>query len=293
MSTHGVIGLGAIGSGVAAGWRRSGFDLVVCDVAAAATEPFAGSARVAASPADLAATAKVIAVAVVNDAQVLDVLTGAEGLLPVARPGTTVILLSTVSTGCLETAGRQCAGAGVDLVDCGVSGGPSAAAKGRLVSMVGGDTAVIERVRPALDGFSSLVVHMGPVGTGLRAKLARNLVQYGSWLAAFEAQRVAEASGIELSKLAEVIRASDELIGGASALMFRDTVAPFGPDAHQGVIAAMRSGAALATKDLDAVLALGAALGLELPAAALARANAERIFGLQATSWTVAADDQA
>ena len=52
---------------------------------------------------------------------------------------------------------------------------------------------------------------MGPLGAGLKAKLARNLVQYGSWLAAYEAQVLAEAAGIELSKLAEVIRASDKL----------------------------------------------------------------------------------
>ncbi len=62
---------------------------------------------------------------------------------------------------------------------------------------------------------------MGPLGAGLPAKLARNLVQYGSWLAAYEAQVLAEAAGIELAKLAQVIKASDAQIGGASTLMFR------------------------------------------------------------------------
>ena len=68
---------------------------------------------------------------------------------------------------------------------------------------------------------------MGPLGAGLAAKLARNLVQYGSWLAAYEGQVLAEAAGIELAKLATVIKASDARIGGASTLMFRTTVAPF------------------------------------------------------------------
>ena len=76
------------------------------------------------------------------------------------------------------------------------------------------------------DAIGSLTVRMGPFGTGLAAKLARNLVQYGSWLAAYEGQVLAEAAGIELSKLAQVIRASDAKIGGASTLMFRSTVAP-------------------------------------------------------------------
>ena len=105
--------------------------------------------------------------------------------------------------------------------------------------MVGGDAAVIERIRPVLDAFSSLVVHMGPLGAGLQAKLARNLVQYGSWLAAYEAQVLAEAAGIELAKLAQVIRASDKRIGGASTLMFRDTVGPCPPETHPGIVEAM------------------------------------------------------
>ena len=96
--------------------------------------------------------------------------------------------------------------------------------------MVGGDPAVIERVRPVFDAIGSLTVRMGPFGTGLAAKLARNLVTYGSWLAAYEGQLLAEAAGIELAKLAEVIKASDAHIGGASTLMFRPTVAPFTDD---------------------------------------------------------------
>ena len=128
--------------------------------------------------------------------------------------------------------------------------------------MVGGDADVVERVRPVLDAFSSLVVHMGPLGTGLAAKLARNLVQYGSWLAAYEAQVLAEAAGIELAKLAQVIRASDALIGGAST--------PHVPR-HGGAVhrrrrrrvwcGAMQAGAVLAHKDLRAALELAETLG--------------------------------
>ena len=75
----------------------------------------------------------------------------------------------------------------------------------------------------------SLVLHMGPLGAGLSAKLARNLVQYGSWLAAYEAQVLAETAGIPLPLLAQAIRSSDRRIGGAATLMFRDTVRPSGP----------------------------------------------------------------
>ncbi len=122
---------------------------------------------------------------------------------------------------------------------------------------------------------------MGPVGAGLKAKLARNLVQYGSWLAAYEAQVLAEAAGIELSKLAEVIRASDVFIGGSSRLMFRETVAPLAADAHPGIVSAMAGGAALAHKDLRAALELGHSLGLELPLAAMTDARCDAVFGLE------------
>jgi 3-hydroxyisobutyrate dehydrogenase-like beta-hydroxyacid dehydrogenase len=123
---------------------------------------------------------------------------------------------------------------------------------------------------------------MGPLGAGLRAKLARNIAQYGSWLAAYEAQRLAEAAGIELSRLAEVIRASDKRIGGVSTLMFRSTVAPFSPDDDAGLVNAMRAAAVLAHKDLGAALSLAGELGVELPMARLADLEADAVFGVGA-----------
>ena len=92
-----------------------------------------------------------------------------------------------------------------------------------------------------LDAISCLVLHMGPPGAGLAAKLARNLITYGSWLAAFEAQELAEAAGIDLLKLGEATRESDERIGGASRLMFRTTTAPWPADSDAGLVAAMRA----------------------------------------------------
>ena len=225
----GVIGLGDIGRGVADAVLRAGLELGVCDLRAEVTAPFESTALVAPSPAALGAASDVVVVAVVDDRQVLAVLDGAEGALAGMAGGSTAVILSTVSPRTIASVAEKAAARGIEVVDCGVSGGPAAAASGSLVAMVGGDAAVIERVRPVLDAFTSLVVHMGPLGAGLKAKLARNLVQYGSWLAAYEAQVLAEAAGIELAKLAEVIRESDKLIGGASRLMFRDTSPPCRP----------------------------------------------------------------
>ena len=102
--------------------------------------------------------------------------------------------------------------------------------------MIGGSAEEVDQVRPVLDVVSCLVLHMGPPGAGLAAKLARNLITYGSWLAAFEAQELAEAAGIDLLKLGEAARESDKRIGGATRLMFRTTAAPWPDDTDEGLL---------------------------------------------------------
>ena len=102
---------------------------------------------------------------------------------------------------------------------------------------------------------------MGPFGTGLAAKLARNLVTYGSWLAAYEAQRLAEAAGIVLADLAKAIRVSDAQIGGASTLMFRRRWRRSRTADDAGLVGAMRAASHLAHKDLTAALELARSVG--------------------------------
>jgi 3-hydroxyisobutyrate dehydrogenase-like beta-hydroxyacid dehydrogenase len=278
--TVGVIGLGDIGNGVATSVLREGLPLVVCDVRTEATDKYADTATVASSPADLVSRSDVVVVAVVNDQQVHAVLSGPEGGLAAADGATTFIVVSTISTPCIQAIGAEAAALGVAVLDCGVTGGPDAAASGDLVCMVGGDPETIDRVAPVFAAISSLAVTMGPFGTGLAAKLARNLITYGSWLAAYEGQELAEAAGIDLAKLAEVVKASDVHIGGASRLMFRSTVAPFTEEDHPMIVEAMKTAASLAHKDLAAALELAEALDVELPLATMTEDRANEIFGL-------------
>jgi 3-hydroxyisobutyrate dehydrogenase-like beta-hydroxyacid dehydrogenase len=276
----GVIGLGAIGDGVATSVLRAGLPLVVCDVRSQATDAYRDRALVATSPADLVGQADVVLVAVVNDQQVHAVLSGPHGGLAAADPDTTVIVVSTISASCVAAIGAEAAALGVPVLDCGVTGGPAAAASGDLVCMVGGDPAVIERAGPVFDAISSLTLTMGPFGTGLAAKLARNLITYGSWLAAQEGQQLAEAAGVPLDRLAEAVRASDVHIGGASRLMFRSTAAPFTEEDDRGLVRAMQAGADLAHKDLRAALDLADALEVDLPLATMTEQRTDEIFGV-------------
>ncbi len=277
----GVIGLGDMGGGLATSLIRAGMPVTVSDLREEAIAPFREGARVAATPAELAGRSDVVLVVVFNDAQVRAVLQGPDGVFAGAAPGTTAVIVSTIATDTVLEMRAEGASGGVTVVDCGVSGGPDAAAAGELVCMIGGSEEEIDHIRPVLDAVSCLVLHMGPPGAGLAAKLARNLITYGSWLAAFEAQELAEAAGIDLLQLGEAARESDKRIGGATRLMFRTTAAPWPADSDEGLLTLMRNGAEVTHKDLTTILELGAELGVDLPLATLAERRCGRIYGFE------------
>jgi 3-hydroxyisobutyrate dehydrogenase-like beta-hydroxyacid dehydrogenase len=276
----GVVGLGEIGGGIAGNLMKAGVTLSVCDIREKATAAYREGAHVAASPRELAGHCDVVFIAVLNDAQVRAVLEGDDGVFAGASEGTTVVVVSTVTTDTVKEMREAGARDGVTVVDCGVSGGTQGAADGELVCMVGGSEDEVDRIRAVLDVFSSLVLHMGPPGAGLSAKLARNVVQYGSWLAAQEAQELAEAAGVDLLKLADAIRESDRVIGGVTRLMFRPTAEPWPGDTDAGLLTFLRDKALMAHKDLDAARALGAELGVPMPVAEMTDERCERIFGV-------------
>src|SRR5580692_7770960 len=127
VTTVGVIGLGDIGRGVADAVRRAGMDLGVCDLRAEVTAPYAASSLVASAPALLGAHCDVVVVVVVDDRQVLAVLDGADGALAGMAEGSTIVILSTVSPGTIESVAALASARAIDVLDCGVSGGPAAA----------------------------------------------------------------------------------------------------------------------------------------------------------------------
>lgn len=277
--TVGVIGVGDIGQGIASSIATAKFPLVVFDIKTEAAELFSDVADVADDLADLGSRSDIVIVAVVNDEQVKSVLIGPDAVLDSMEEGV-VVIVSTISPEAVHALALATAGTGVAVIDCGVSGGAASAKRGELISMVGGDHGVIELVTPVLNAFSSLAVEMGPLGSGLLAKLARNIVQYGSWLAAYEGQRLAEAGGIDLEKLAQVIRASDAKIGGATTLMIRPSTEPFDEVTQPELVEYMKSTVAIAQKDLAAAIQAANAFGVDLPGAELTHANCHEIFGV-------------
>ncbi|MET9489615.1 NAD(P)-dependent oxidoreductase [Nocardia sp. NPDC006630] len=266
----GFIGLGNMGAPMAKRLLDWPGGLTVCDVNAAATLPFTeAGARAAVDPAALAAESTVICVTVVNDEQVREVLTGPAGILRTARPGTVVAVHSTISDETAEQLAAVCAEHEVEFVDAPVSGGAPGAARGALAVMVGGSDAAVERIRAPFGCFSDLIVHAGGVGAGTRMKLARNLLHFVSFTAAAEAQRLAEAAGLDIAALGKVVRHSDAITGGPGAIMLRDTTAPIDPaDFWYSILGHVRD---LGEKDLSLALELGDRLGIQLPLAQFAR----------------------
>ena len=145
------------------------------------------------------------------------------------------------------------------------------AADGTLAIMVGGDDEAYAVAEPALSSMGSMTVHAGPIGAGTRMKLARNLIHFVSFTAVTEAQRLAEASGLDLKALGEVVRHTDAITGGPGAIMHRETTATLARDDFwHGVFSHV---AALGEKDLGFAIDLAGQLGVGVPLAERALAS--------------------
>lgn len=266
----GFIGLGNIGKPMALrlAQQQEAADLEVW-VYDVAPDPLAEAekvgARIASSIAAMAGKSDVLCLMVRDDDQVRDVL---GEVLGVAGDRLTVVIHSTVAPDTPAQLADTAARHGVKVLDAPVSGGAMGAADGSLALMVGGDDDALAAARPVLDALGSKVVHAGPIGAGTRFKLARNMMHFISFTAATEAQRLAEAAGLSLKDLGDVVRHTDAITGGPGAIMHRETTAELAPDDFwHGVFANVTS---LGVKDLGFAIQLAHQLGVDVPLAELA-----------------------
>jgi 3-hydroxyisobutyrate dehydrogenase len=281
MSAVAVIGLGRIGGGAVRSLARAGHDVSGYDVSPDAIAAVAEQARGATSPRDAAQGSDVVLVAVFDAAQVRDALTGDDGVLAADPAPGVVVILSTVDAPTIEWAGEEARKAGIGLLDCGVTGGGGAIENGTIVGLVGGDEANVEAARPALEAFADPILIMGPLGSGMKAKLARNAIVFGCWYVVSEAARLAAASGVDVDKLVEASVAADKWSGGPMALLERHKIRPDdGASADERSLAHRKLLASYAHKDVGAALALAAELGIELPGAALVDEKFDDAVGL-------------
>lgn len=272
----GFIGLGNIGKAMALRLAASELPTVVYDVVPdPVTELVAAGAQAAVSVADLASRCEVICVMVRDDDQVRQVLE--QALVP-AGDGTVVLVHSTVRPDTPAALAELAAPHGVAVLDAPVSGGPMGATEGTLAVMVGGEEVAFAKAKPVLETLGSKVVLAGGVGAGTKMKLARNLLHFVSFTAATEAQRLAEAAGLDLGALGEVVRHTDAITGGPGAIMLRKTTAPLAEDDFwYGVFEHV---VALGEKDLGYARDLAEELGVEVPLTELASQRLASGLGL-------------
>ena len=259
----GFVGLGAMGKPMAqrlVDWPEG---LHVYDVAPGPLAELAeAGAKVATSLAELAGAVGLVCVMVRDDAQVREVL---DQLLLSAAPGLIVAIGSTVAPDTPEELAGLAAKRGVQVIDAPVSGGVIGAAAGSLAIMVGGPDETFAAAKDVLGRMGTRVVHAGPVGAGTKMKLARNLVHFVSFTAAAEAQRLAEAAGIDLVRLGKVVRHTDAITGGPGAIMLRPSTAELAPDdPWRGIFEHVL---ALGEKDLGFAVELADRLGVDVPLA--------------------------
>ena len=261
----GYVGLGSMGAPMAmrlTGWPGG---LVVFDVRGETMEPFDAAGATAAGTLAEVATADVISVTVLDDGQVREVV---DELARHAAPDTVIAVHSTISDTTAVDLADHYAPKAIHVVDAPVSGGAGAATKGELATMVGASRGIYERIKPVFTRWASLVIHAGEPGAGTRMKLARNMLTFSSFAAVCESMRLAEAAGLDLQALGRVVRHSDALTGGPGAIMVRDNTDELEPG--HWLYDGFTHTRGLGEKDLRLALALGDALGVELPLAQVA-----------------------
>ncbi|OCB35143.1 oxidoreductase [Mycobacterium malmoense] len=261
----GYIGLGNMGAPMATKMTEWPGGVTVYDIRTEAMTPLAEKGAGLADSVAAVAAADIIHITVLNDEQVRSVV---GELAAHAKPGTIIAVHSTISDTTAEELALSLKPQGIHIVDAPVSGGAGAARKGQLATMVGADDEIFARIKEPFACWASLVVHAGAPGAGTRMKLARNMLTFTIYAAVGEAWKLADAAGLNLQDLGNVVRHTDKLTGGAGSIMFRDDTKDLEPGhfLYDGFMHTR----GLGEKDLSLALALADSMSVDLPLAKLA-----------------------
>ena len=213
----GFIGLGIMGTRMAANLARAGFDLVVWNRTAEKAREWAAEhgAEVAESPAQVAGRSEVVITMVVDGDQVESVLLGEQGAAEGARRGLLCVDMSTIGPRAARRIAERLAERGIEFMDAPVTGSSPKAEDGTLTIMAGGSSDSFERARPLFDAMGELIVHVGEVGQGQLVKVINNAVAAANAAVVAEALLAGKLAGANLDALVTVMRAGS----GASAML--------------------------------------------------------------------------
>ncbi|MXP64728.1 NAD(P)-dependent oxidoreductase [Roseomonas sp. M0104] len=213
----GMIGIGLMGHGIAWNIAKAGYDLTVLDHPGNQPLDDLGEmgVQVRQQIAEIARAADVIVLCVTGSPQVEAILTGADGVIAHLRPGTIVVDCSTALPESSARMAAAIAAAGGQFLDAAMTRLPQHARAGTLNLLIGGEPALLERVRPLLATFSENITHVGGVGSGHLMKLLHNYVSLGFLALLAEVAAHAQKAGMEMGTLVDVLAQGG---GGGTAL---------------------------------------------------------------------------
>ncbi len=211
----GVIGLGAMGIGMALNLHKAGHLAAFWNRSAGRSNDLADQTGLAAaaSPAEVAKQCELIIICVSRDADVLEVV---NAMLPGVRKGSVVIDTSTVSSDTAHEVAALLKTVEAEFLDSPVSGGVEGAKNGTMAMMVGGDETTLELVRPVLESIAGNIVYIGPTGSGQATKAVNQIMAAGINQAVTEALAFGSAMGLDMDKVIDVVGS------GAAANWFLD-----------------------------------------------------------------------
>ncbi len=281
MDTIGLIGLGAMGSGMAASLRRAGAALQVFDVRPGVAEAFAqAGGKACTRAAELAAACDVVVCVVVNAAQTEDVLFGSGGVAAALRPGSVFVMCSTVDphwSAALET---RLEALGLWMLDAPISGGAAKAASGQMTMMTAGRPEAYARCGAALDAMAANVYKLGGrAGAGSKVKVINQLLAGVHIAAAAEAMALGLREGVDPAALFEVITHS-----AGNSWMFENRMAHVLAGDYSPL-----SAVDIFVKDLGLVLDMARASKFPLPLSS----TAHQMFMQASTAGFAKEDDSA
>lgn len=255
----GFIGLGIMGRPMALNLLGAGYRLGVYARRPESTEPLAAAgAEVCQSPAELAGRSDLIFTMVSDTLDVEEVLFGPGGVIEGVAAGAVVVDMSTISPAATRDMARRLAALGVAMLDAPVSGGDVGAINGTLSIMVGGESAVFERVLPLFRVLGKNITHIGEQGAGQVCKACNQVVVGATIAGVAEAVLLARASGVDPERVREALLggfAGSRILELHGRRMIDGDFAPgFKSRLHQ--------------KDMGIVLDTAQELGLAMPGAA-------------------------
>lgn len=259
----GIIGLGIIGSRIAAVLRRAGHPVMVWNRSPRPEPNFLPSAR------EVAESADILQLFVLDGTALLEVI---RAIAPALTAGHIVINHSTVGPAETLEAAHLVADCGAAFLDAPFTGSRDAAAEGELVYYIGGDEAVIARATPVLQISSKAILPMGPIGAATYVKLAANMITAAEIEVLAEALALLDRGGVPLLRLQEALEHNLANSGTISLKLPLMLSGEFGP----------RFSVKNMLKDLQIALRAVEGKGIDLPATA---ATAGALMGAVQAGW--------